>query len=108
MFGKPENHVSVGLHQEYGDCNKSVVDYSGYLERNEYICKEKRINWEAFEFVDSEMPKDGDKWYKIKGVAKSDEWIFGMTFTLFTSLTFICLVIASALYERSLITSREE
>eukprot|EP00944_MAST-04C_sp_MAST-4C-sp1_P013849 g13849.t1 len=108
MFGKPENHISVGLHQEYGDCNKKVVDYSGYLERNEYICREKRINWDAFEFVDSEMPKDGDRWYKIKGVAKSDEWVFGMTFTLFTSLTFISLLIASALYERSLITSREE
>ena len=57
IFGKPENHISVGLQQEYGDCNEKVVDYSGYLERNKYICREKRINWDAFEFVDSEIPK---------------------------------------------------
>jgi len=107
IFGKPEEHISLGLHQQYGHCDTLETDFSGFLTRKKYVCKEERMNPDSYEFIENEMPNIGDQWYKIKGIAKNDEWLLGITITLFTSSSFIGLLVLSAFHERNLLFEHE-
>jgi hypothetical protein len=108
IFGKPENHISDGLHQQYGTFDISELDFTGFLERKKYICQEKRMYPNAFDFIENEIPNTGDEWYKIKGIAATPEWRLGVSISLFTSFVLIVLLIASAYHERSFILNHED
>ena len=100
MVFDPSNHISTGVHQEYGPCGVKALDISG-LSRSLYTCPEDLGQSYVQHSVDScgvksnreviEPSINGNTthWYSICGKAKGDNWVIhacivlGAAFTLF-------------------------
>ena len=81
-YGDPTNHLSIGIHQEYGPCNVVSVDYAGG-ECHKYVCDVMRHHSYSFHCgtgqgdkggVLSPKKKEVTPWYAVCGLPKEQEW----------------------------------
>jgi len=104
----PENQISTGLHQEFGDCKSKNLDMMGY-ERVQYICEDSYPStWSidcpmesSFQSAEgrwmrkrpSGTPDDLDHWYTICGKAHASTAEY---------LLYVCVVVSLAAIGSSL------
>lgn len=93
IFGKPENHTSVGVHQTVGPCHVQGTDISGNV-RELYICKENVINGFDINYK-AATPKDYTNWYTITGKPYPDFWLWAKAMSL---INLLAIVIYTLLY----------
>jgi len=77
--GKPEKHVSIGVHQTYGPCDAIGTDITGHT-RKLYVCEND--NNDFFIVCDPLPPKAYENWYRICGKPYQNKtlWVGGMLF----------------------------
>uniref|UniRef100_A0A1I8FS69 Integral membrane protein n=1 Tax=Macrostomum lignano TaxID=282301 RepID=A0A1I8FS69_9PLAT len=70
FFGRPEDHVSDGIHQTYGPCRVEQKDFSGQV-RHRYVCeRDMDEDWDfSCPAAKGELPADYSDWYVVCGRA---------------------------------------
>ncbi|PAA69834.1 hypothetical protein BOX15_Mlig023060g1 [Macrostomum lignano] len=83
FFGRPEDHVSDGIHQTYGPCRVEQKDFSGQV-RHRYVCeRDMDEDWDfSCPAAKGELPADYSDWYVVCGRAHRNRplWVAALAF----------------------------
>jgi hypothetical protein len=84
FLGRPEAHISSGVHQEVGDCSVTAEDVSGHL-RQVYLCRETHTQDWTLDCRgpcrEAGLAEDcatavSSSWYTVCGLPHSDRFLY--------------------------------